>query len=807
VKTNKLLFIFVTIMALIILKPSGSQAADVVDPKQTYTYNMMVQDIRSLADQYPELIQYKIIGYSEYKKPIYAVSLGTGNATVFINGSHHAREWISTTLNMYMLEQYAKMYKSNHTFGGYDVKKVLDETTIWFVPMVNPDGVTLQQVGLKAFPVKDHASLIRMNDGSSNFKKWKANAKGVDLNRQYDADWKNIKNNFSSPRWSNHKGYFPEQATETKAMVSFTKEIDPEMAIAYHTSGEILYWNFHQSGQIYARDEKYAKRLGQLTSYRLVYPGLNPSGGGYTDWFVSKYKRPGFTPELARYAGNTNVPLSEFSRIWSQNKYIGLYTASESYKLYLARGGKPNPIEVNVKIDGKLMAFDQPALLVDGNTVVPLRGVFENLGAAVEWDQNSQTILARKGTTLVELKVGSKSMKVNGESKKLTVAPQMINNRTMIPLRAVSEALGATVGWDGKTTTALITSLSIEKDVTPPQQPEVDRVTDVTKSVTGTSETNALIEVKKEDEVIGKARADANGQFSVEVKAQNSDTILTILATDLAGNTSEGTQVTVQYTNTFTDTVGHWSEDSIGILKDRNITNGLPDGSFGINQHITRSETTALLARALKLELKNNLALPFSDVSESHYYYESIAAIYEEEIMQGKPGGVFEPDSTLTRAEMATILANAYDLEAKQGTPFPDVETGHWGYEAIHIVASNGLAGGYPDGTFRPDAPITRAEFGALLARVILNQEKEKSSETDGQTDDQPTTQSGEPPEKQTEEPSNDSVEENEDQGKELQNPLSSQENEEQKKENEEQQQENEEHQQESEEQQTEENL
>src|SRR5699024_10211609 len=98
-------------------------------------------------------------------------SLGNGKATTFINGSLHAREWISTNLNMYMLENYAKAYTTNRNIQGYNARKILNDTTIWFMPMVNPDGVTLQQRGLGAFPKKDHASIIRMNGGSNNFKR------------------------------------------------------------------------------------------------------------------------------------------------------------------------------------------------------------------------------------------------------------------------------------------------------------------------------------------------------------------------------------------------------------------------------------------------------------------------------------------------------------------------------------------------------------------------------------------------------------------------------------------------------------
>ena len=62
---------------------------------------------------------------------------------------------------------------------GYDAKKILNNTTIWFIPMVNPDGVTLQQTGLTSFPKADHAKIIKMNNGSTNFKRWKANGKGL----------------------------------------------------------------------------------------------------------------------------------------------------------------------------------------------------------------------------------------------------------------------------------------------------------------------------------------------------------------------------------------------------------------------------------------------------------------------------------------------------------------------------------------------------------------------------------------------------------------------------------------------------
>ncbi|PKG23769.1 peptidase M14 [Niallia nealsonii] len=293
----------------------------------------MVEDIKKLQKSYPSLIAYKVIGKSEYGRDIYAVSLGKGTATTFINGSHHAREWLTTNLNMYMLEQYAISYQKKTKINGYDTQKILANTKIWFVPMVNPDGVTLQQQGLKAFPKSAHAGLIKMNDGSKNFKRWKANAKGIDLNRQYDAGWKNISNNAKGPSYSHYKGKTPASAKEVKAILSFVNSINPEMSVAYHTSGKILYWNYKQTTH-YKRDLAYAKKIGKMTGYSLVYSGKNPSGGGFTDWFIQTKKRPGFTPEISKYYKDTNPPISEFAGSWKENKGVGLYVAQESYKLY-----------------------------------------------------------------------------------------------------------------------------------------------------------------------------------------------------------------------------------------------------------------------------------------------------------------------------------------------------------------------------------------------------------------------------------------------------------------------------------------
>ncbi|MGE0492058.1 MAG: stalk domain-containing protein [Vulcanimicrobiota bacterium] len=111
---------------------------------------------------------------------------------------------------------------------------------------------------------------------------------------------------------------------------------------------------------------------------------------------------------------------------------------------------------IRVELDGRMLSFDQPPAMIDGRLMVPLRGIFEALAAEVLYDGPTRTIKATKGSTVVELTLGSQAAKVNGNNVYLDVPAGTLGGRTMVPLRFVSEALGAEVKWDGLTKTVRI---------------------------------------------------------------------------------------------------------------------------------------------------------------------------------------------------------------------------------------------------------------------------------------------------------------------------------------------------------------
>ncbi len=114
------------------------------------------------------------------------------------------------------------------------------------------------------------------------------------------------------------------------------------------------------------------------------------------------------------------------------------------------------PNEITVLLDGKKLIFDQSPIIVDGRTLVPLRAIFEELGATVHWDGNTQTVTSTKGQTTISMSIGKTEMYKNGKSITLDVVPQLVGDRTLVPVRAVAEAFDCKVDWDGETRTVII---------------------------------------------------------------------------------------------------------------------------------------------------------------------------------------------------------------------------------------------------------------------------------------------------------------------------------------------------------------
>jgi len=163
-----------------------------------------------------------------------------------------------------------------------------------------------------------------------------------------------------------------------------------------------------------------------------------------------------------------------------------------------------------------------------------------------------------------------------------------------------------------------------------------------------------------------------------------------------------------------------WAEDSITYMANRGTVAGYGNGQFKPEGRVTRAQAAAFLVRELYPEQQPDAAPTYSDVSTSYPFYREISIAARNGLTGGFPDGTFRPDAPITRAETAALLTRAYSLTSgmQSAASLSDTST-HWAADPIRTMSSNGLIGGYADGTFRPNQSVSRAEFTVFLTRVI----------------------------------------------------------------------------------------
>jgi len=169
--------------------------------------------------------------------------------------------------------------------------------------------------------------------------------------------------------------------------------------------------------------------------------------------------------------------------------------------------------------------------------------------------------------------------------------------------------------------------------------------------------------------------------------------------------------------STFSDVPrDHWAWTMIQAMAKQGVITGYSDGTFKPNAPVQRQHVALMLARAMELEPKKE-ALAFNDISATHPYAEVIQRVQQAGLFDGVNGN-FNPTANMTRAQMAKILVLAFHLTSTEKETFQDVSATHWAYDYIAILAANGIALG-DNGYFRPEDPVTRAQFAAFLYRAL----------------------------------------------------------------------------------------
>ncbi len=278
--------------------------------------------LAQIADTYP-FAELTYLGSSIMDRAIPMIKIGNAPRAVLYVGTHHGMEWITAALLVRFLEELCEAVEKKQRIGAYYPVDLCKTRAVYILPMLNPDGADYQIHGV-ASDNPLYERLIEMNGGSTDFSRWQANARGVDLNHNYDAGFAEYKkleteHGIAGGAPTRYSGLSPESEPEVSLLCNFIRFHQRELCgvMTLHTQGEEI---FYRSGDVtLPRTAHVARRLSALSGYRVSDAEGLASYGGLTDWCVQKLGLPSFTLECGK--GENPLPFSELSAIYLQLRH------------------------------------------------------------------------------------------------------------------------------------------------------------------------------------------------------------------------------------------------------------------------------------------------------------------------------------------------------------------------------------------------------------------------------------------------------------------------------------------------------
>ncbi|SFL98652.1 M14 family metallopeptidase [Salibacterium qingdaonense] len=295
-----------------ILVPKTEQTNHPLRETQTgcvyeYGWRELEEDRKSL----PSSIYSEQIGTSVLGKPIWLFRAGSGPKKILFSAAWHGNEWLNTWLLMSFLHMFISKEESKEHWYDVNPETILQEVTLYVVPLVNPDGVELVQEGAAVLDKEKKDEVMKINGGMNDFRHWSANARGVDLNHQWPAGWKEeAAGSPDCPFPRHYGGEAPLTEPEAKAVYQLSMQEEFSHVLALHSQGEEVYWGY--SGLEPPESAELGRRLAAAGSFRPVEDA--GSSAGYKDWFIKTFRRPGFTIETG--VGMNPLPPEASARIW-----------------------------------------------------------------------------------------------------------------------------------------------------------------------------------------------------------------------------------------------------------------------------------------------------------------------------------------------------------------------------------------------------------------------------------------------------------------------------------------------------------
>ena len=278
--------------------------------------NMRENLIFAITEKYP-FVKSGVLGKSLCERNIHYLQIGQSQNPVLFAATFHGMEWLTGLLVLTFLEKLCEKAQNNQLFYGLNVAEFLTERGLFVVPCVNPDGVEISLHGAET--AGPYRNLVRSAANYGSTANWQANARGVDINHNFDANWQRlhemeIEAGITGPAPTRYGGPEPESEPETRAIVGLCRRVNFRHAIAFHSQGEEIYWNFGPKTPVESR--LIANIMASFSGYTVSEPEGLAVGGGFKDWLIEKLGVPGFTIEIGR--GQNPLPTSDLTAIYDK---------------------------------------------------------------------------------------------------------------------------------------------------------------------------------------------------------------------------------------------------------------------------------------------------------------------------------------------------------------------------------------------------------------------------------------------------------------------------------------------------------
>ena len=280
--------------------------------------------LTTLRGRYP-FLELRPVGRSVLGRDIYGALIGGGPDRVLYAAAFHGQEWITSLVLLRLCEDICAALDGDGRLADMDFGRAIAGRCLVFVPQVNPDGVDIALRGSIAAGV--YAPLVAEKGGDTPGL-WQANARGVDINHNFDAGRAALQqmerqNGIEGPSPRRFCGEAAESEPETRAMTALCRRGEFRHVLALHAQGEEIYWQYGPRTPSYAR--MMANILASASGYTVSEPEGLASHGGFKDWFIQETGRPAFTIELGR--GENPLPLDQFEAIYAKAREMLLLAA------------------------------------------------------------------------------------------------------------------------------------------------------------------------------------------------------------------------------------------------------------------------------------------------------------------------------------------------------------------------------------------------------------------------------------------------------------------------------------------------